>query len=379
MMDVKHATYTIILWIVMLVPAQAFDDYWELPIPEQGNAPNTHHPLTQDLSPQRCALCHPKQFEQWQGSFHAKASSEGLVGQLPAYDELTQQGCLNCHAPRSEQHTLWDRSGIDALPFLQGVDCASCHVRSHKRYGPQKHAHTPHGEIERLELFIHSAFCAPCHQFSDDGDRTNGKLIENTYQEWLASPYAAAKQTCQYCHMPEKRHTFLGIHDPGTTRKGLKVEAQRQAQGIRVLARNAGAGHALPTYPTPRIRIIMEAVDNGKQRQEYVIHRHLIWNQGSGWTERSDTRLMPLEQIELTLNLMGIQQAQVVVVVEPDAFYHDYVYPSLFQLLGNDLDPEALTVLEDATKASGQTRYTLYQFKCDRWTGQEMPCKAIVP
>ncbi len=378
-MDVKRTTYTITLCLVMLLPALAHDDYWELPVPEQGNAPDTHHPITQDLSPRSCALCHTKQFEEWQGSFHAKAFSKGLIGQLPAYDENTQQGCLSCHAPRSEQHTLWDQSGIDALPRVYGIDCASCHVRSHKRYSSKKKSPTPHGEIERLELFIQSAFCAPCHQFSDDGDRTNGKLLENTYQEWLTSPYAEAKQTCQHCHMPQKSHVFLGIHDPETTRKGLKVEAHRQAQGIRVTARNDGAGHALPTYPTPRIRILMQAVDNSKQRQEYVIHRHLIWDQESGWKELSDTRLMPLEQIELTLNLMGVQRAQVLVAVEPDAFYHDYVYPRLFQLIGDDLDPEALTVLKDAANESGQTRYTLYQLKCDRWTGEEMPCKAIVP
>ncbi len=378
-MAMKCRTGAILVWLLLATPTLALQDYWKLPIPSQGDAPETHHPITRDLSPQSCALCHPKQFEQWRGSFHAKAFSKGLVGQLPAYDEETQSSCLTCHAPRHEQYRRWEQSGIAALSKVHGVDCASCHVRHHQRYGPEEKSGTPHGRVKRLDLFRQSSFCAPCHQFSEDGERTNGKLLENTYQEWLSSPYTETEQTCQHCHMPDKNHTFLGIHDPGITRKGLKLEAHRQAQGIHVKASNAGAGHALPTYPTPRIRILIEAAGGGKQRREYVIQRHLRWDQASGWQELSDTRLMPQQHVDLKLDLMADQEALVTVDVEPDAFYHDHVYPSLFSLIGEDLDPDAFNVLKVAARESAQTKYTLYQLKCDGWRGKEMPCTQIIP
>ncbi|HFC93149.1 MAG TPA: hypothetical protein ENJ51_10090, partial [Leucothrix mucor] len=53
------------------------NDYWQLPIPPQGDAPQTHHPITHDISPKSCALCHKKQADEWQDSYHAKAASDG--------------------------------------------------------------------------------------------------------------------------------------------------------------------------------------------------------------------------------------------------------------------------------------------------------------
>ena len=60
---------------------------------------------------------------------------------------------------------------------------------------------------------------------------------------------------CQHCHMPNREHTWKGVHDPATFRQGIAVVAvaARTAGGVTARARvtNVGAGHYLPTTPTP--------------------------------------------------------------------------------------------------------------------------------
>jgi len=359
---------------VLIASVVSVDEYWRLPIPPQGQTLGSYPPLARQLTPQSCGLCHPKQYQEWQTSLHASAVSEGLVGQLPAFDEDTQAACLSCHAPRSEQLTLWQSQGLEAMTDLHGVDCAACHVRSHRRFSSQEKPSTPHGSVKRLALFEKAEFCAPCHQFDADGESLNGKLLENTYEEWRTSPYASAGKSCQHCHMPEKSHEFKGIHDPEMTRRGLKIQARRTDSGIWLRARNAGAGHALPTYATPKISIVMQAKDKPDHRHEHIIQRRLTWDEDHGWKELFDTRLLPNQPLELRLNLEPNQRASITVTVIPDAYYHEQVYPALIRLIGDELEPEARKLLDQAHRTSGQTGYVLDQLQCDSWTGQESPC-----
>ncbi len=365
----------ILILIVLVSPTIADGDYWQLPVPLQGKARETYPMMVQSLLPQSCAICHPQQYADWKSSLHASAFSKGLVGQLPAFDEDTQDECLTCHAPRSEQILVWKSQGIAAAENMHGVDCAACHIRSHIRFSSQEKQNTPHGSVKPLELFKEAQFCAPCHQFDADGESVNGKLLENTYEEWRTSSYSRAKKSCQSCHMPEKRHIFKGIHDPGMTRQGLKVEAQRTKSGIWLRAWNAGAGHALPTYATPQIRIVMQAIDKPNHRHEHVIQRRLTWDEEYGWKELFDTRLLPNESLELSLDLNPKQKASITVEVKPDAYYHEQVYPTLLRLIGDRLEPAARNMLDQAYKTAGQTGYILYQLRCGSWMGQDSPCK----
>ena len=87
---------------------------------------------------------------------------------------------------------------------------------SGRRRGGEVAEDGPHGGFTVSKAFEDSRFCAHCHQFPDDGPRIAGKLQEDTYQQWLASDYArqdAGKQTCQSCHMPDRKHLWRGIHD----------------------------------------------------------------------------------------------------------------------------------------------------------------------
>lgn len=354
--------------------------YWTLPVPQQGSVPLTHHRLAARIDAAACGLCHPQPYEQWRKSLHARADSMGLLGQLPALAAATRGKCLECHIPRAEQQALWGKSRTAAVGQLQGVDCAGCHVRKHQRFGANTRDGTPHGTVEALSLFQQSAFCAPCHQFGEDGVSLNGKPLENTYQEWLASRHAQEGRSCQTCHMPQGQHHFRGIHDPQMTRRGLKLEVHRRSFGIDARAWNAGAGHALPTYPTPRIRLLLEwSEGEHRRRREHTIQRHLDWNPIEGWRELSDTRLLPDQTAELIQPLAHSNQATLTVIVEPDADYHDRVYPELLAMLGDSLSEQDLALLERAWLESGQSSYRLYRSNCPAWTGSDVLCSVTIP
>lgn len=355
--------------------AQADGDYWWLPVPPQGEPPSEHHPLTRELSAKVCGYCHPKQHQQWHESLHAQAMSKGLVGQLATTSQQNREACLSCHSPRSEQWAVWKAHGSSALGKIDGIDCAGCHVRAYHRFGPRDVAETPHGKVKRLELFKRSEFCQKCHQFPPgQGTILNGKPLENTYNEWRASRYSREGKTCQSCHMPEGRHEFKGIHDPEMTRRGLQVHVLRTAQGMYVEAKNIGAGHALPTYGTPRITIRAETTEQGKVKHaEFVIQRRVHWDPKDGWSEISDTRLLPDQSLELRLPLMPNQGAKVTVIVQPDQDYHDRVYPMMLSapIKLSKLDR---ALLVDARDEGISRAYTLYSFQCVGWKGKEQAC-----
>lgn len=351
--------------------------YWARPVPVEGRTPpaGMAQELVADLSASACRLCHPSQFEAWSGSLHAQALSAGVLGQLEGFDWETQRDCLLCHAPRAEVIERWLDEGLGAAGHLAGVDCATCHVREHIRHGPRAVPDTPHGAVESLPLFRDAAFCAPCHQFDDSGLSVNGKPLENTYVEWRDSRYASEGVTCQDCHMPDGRHSFKGIHDPETTRAGLRVLAWRFPQGLRVAAGNVGAGHALPTYVTPRILIRLEG-EGGAPVREHVIARRMRWSQDQGWEELADDRLLPDQWVTLDLALGVGQGGQVSVRVEPGYDYHERIYPQLLELLADRLSPTSRTLLERARSQARGSAYTLIELYCPPWLGRPTPCEA---
>jgi hypothetical protein len=362
----------LVLWAFA---AAAQDDYWKLPVPAQGKPPESHHPLTRNLEADNCGLCHQDKLRQWRESLHARAMSKGVAGQLNFTSRSNVEACLACHTPRSEQRALWDKEGASALTRLHGIDCAGCHVRGYQRFGPRDVKETPHGPIKTLPLFKRSEFCIKCHQFpKGEGTVLNGKPLENTYNEWLASPYAKSGQTCQSCHMPDGKHEFKGIHDPEMTRRGLAVRVIRTAQGMHVRATNAGAGHALPTYGTPRITIRSETVIDGEpRRSDFIIQRRVDWNPKTGWRELSDTRLLPGQSLNLNLPLAKDKGARVRVFVQPDQDYHERVYPMLLSAPIN-LSKEDRAMLEAARDAGIGNEYTLYSFECGPWPGSDKAC-----
>jgi len=376
-LGVRNSIFSVIFGVV-LATAAGSDDYWTLPVPPQGVAPADYVEPAKGLSPTACGVCHRKQFREWSSSLHAGSARGGVLGQLPAFDRETQLSCLNCHAPGSEQQFRFLAADAGQVESLSGVDCVACHVRRHRRYGPRAKPITPHGRVEALPLFKDSAFCSPCHQFPDWGERVNGKLLENTEQEWRASPHVSAGVGCQDCHMPAGSHAFKGIHDPEMSRKALRIEVWRRQEEMELQARNVGAGHALPTYATPRIQVVLRSGDPEGAELEYVIQRRLHWDPDVGWTEMADARLGPGQELRLALALEPGADAEAVLFVEPAALYYEQVYPSLEASIGEELDPISLQLLQEAKRRAGQTGFVLYRARCPPWPGREVVC-AIEP
>lgn len=360
-----------------------FDDflsggYWERPIPAQGPAPEQWSPLEASLSPQQCGTCHVDQYEDWQTTIHAHAYSPGLSGQFVSRQDFTfTRSCLRCHAPLSEQQAQLPMTGggfgtnPDFDPALkeQGIVCAACHVRGNTRHGPPTREGStapsdegmPHGGVVRTEYFEDSRFCSGCHQFA--APAANGKSLQNTYQEWASSRYAAEGVSCQSCHMPDRRYLWRGIHDPDMVRSGVTitwhaVDASGRL-GLRVT--NTGTGHRFPTYVTPAVDVVVEFLDtDGNQIAAAgatgTIER-VVSSQGGTWVESSDTRLAPDSSFIVAGEVPpGAAFARGSVVVRPDAFYRN-VFAGL---LAGSLSDTARVLIDAAHRSTLSSSFTIF-------------------
>jgi len=278
----------------------------------------------------------------------------GVAGQLVGLwrsDPESARLCLSCHAPLAEQQPDTERGGrftpnpdFDAGLQHAGLACAACHVRRHERFGPPRRDGStepsapreslPHHGVTRTATFLQSPFCASCHQFTADGFELNGKLLENTYEEWKRSSAARERRQCQDCHMPDRRHLWRGIHDPDMVKSGVEISVTTGRWWHRpgdeltatIVVKNVGVGHYFPTYVTPRVVVragLLDAkgVSVAASVQEFVIGREIALDLSR---EISDTRIPPdgrasfsyrrrLEGRGLTL--------RVTVTVYPDHFY----------------------------------------------------------
>jgi hypothetical protein len=266
-----------------------------------------------------CAGCHPQQAADWQTSRHANTASNAWVLDLfsgtgtpgggagyvfkATHDPGETGFCATCHAPLADLLAGGTLELDDpAMPAYgaEGVVCVACHQLAdvdagaidalHFRgkatyrfpaspdadtytfvwgplddvtFGGMRPSHSP--------LHRSSLLCASCHQYRNPETGAPG---QNTYGEWLASPFAQpgpGLRTCQDCHMPasegsgticlfggvdrpggdRKHHTFVGS-TPATMTANVGFEATaEQVDGGRLRVTTAvdnfGAGHDFPT------------------------------------------------------------------------------------------------------------------------------------
>ncbi len=349
--------------------------HWRHPIPPQGPPPPGFSALEASLAPESCGTCHPAQHSDWKTSLHAQSMGPGVAGQLVEMrttDPESARLCLTCHAPLAEQQPE-NRTVFDASLHRQGLVCAACHLREHERFGPpQRQADSetarpretlPHRGATRTAAFRASEFCASCHQFDDDGFALNGKLLENTYAEWKASPAARQGVQCQDCHMPDRRHLWRGIHDPEVVRAGvvitLATDQPRYRIGREMVARltitSTAVGHHFPTYVTPRVVVRAALVDaTGREirgsAEERVIAREVTLDLSR---ELFDTRIPAgsrfIFEYRRRLDRPALR-LRVVVTVLPDHFYTRFFESLLVRGAGRGT-PQIRAALE-ATRRS---------------------------
>jgi len=341
--------------------------HWRLPIPPQGRAPERFTGIEGSPDPESCGICHPAQLADWRTSLHARSMGSGVKGQLIELiesDPASALHCYGCHAPLSEQQEKVEENGayrvnqaFDGGLQRHGLTCAGCHVRRHERFGPPKRdgslasdlprEQLPHGGVTRTPAFVRSEFCKECHQFAEAGYALNGKLLENTFNEWRAGPFGQAGVQCQECHMPDRRHLWRGIHDPEMVRSGVTItlttDKQRYRRGESVSARltitNKNIGHHFPTYVTPRVVARIELRDaKGRvvpgSREERRIGREVTLDLSR---EITDTRLAPggslVFQYRRRLDQVGLR-LKLTVTVYPDHFYTGFFRSLLAQGAG---------------------------------------------
>ena len=391
---VAAALAGVVWWLGYLPPAredpvQAFlDRHWQTPLAAQGTPPAQFTALEASLAPQSCAQCHADQHRDWSASLHSQTMGAGMLWQARALPSDQVSRCLDCHAPLAEQKALlarelgWPNAPAAAPPdygppdlHRQGLVCAACHVRAHERFGPPAAAGKPsgdtpglpHGGFTETAAFADSRFCAACHQFPEDGPALNGKLLENTYNEWLTTRHAAEGRACQSCHMPERRHLWRGIHDPDMVRQALTTDlhVERLAGGrlrVRAEVRNSGAGHYFPTYLVPKVWLRLVVLDAaGVERR--VLAETIVSRETDVWLseERSDTRLAPDETRRLEAELAAPAESGWQVELRIDVAPREH-YERMFAAVLDDsavqLDALTREVLQAALVEARAARYS---------------------
>jgi len=258
-----------------------------------------------------CGNCHPMIISQWQNNAHGGAISNdrfyslyngtNLSGTLqiaPGYltdFPGTVGNCANCHAPGAAVDGF-QTTNMNAVRDIvtAGVHCDFCHkvggvyldpasgsvypnapgVQSLRMLRPPLEDQIFLGPFDDipdpdtyLPLIRQSQYCAPCHQFS-----FWGTPIYESYNEWLASPYADEGITCQNCHMLPTGDSYFALPEVGglphppdsipshqqpgaanldllqsTVSMTLQTEQIGNQLWITVVISNTNAGHHVPT------------------------------------------------------------------------------------------------------------------------------------
>lgn len=297
--------------------AQFLARHWAQPLAPQGEPPPGFAAIEASLAPEACGACHVAQYADWRTSLHSRAIGSGILWQFRVLSQDESNRCLRCHAPLAEQKALtalqhnWGNVPREPVPpyvssdlHLRGLVCAACHVRRHQRFGPPpktrnavQSTRQPHDGFVAEQAFRDSRFCATCHQFPSQGRSLAGKLIENTYEEWRASPAAEKGLACQGCHMPDRRHLWRGVHDRAMVANGLRRELEvkrldRSRLVVQAIITAPGVGHYFPTYVVPKVTVSLYLRNSAGSRE---IARHVIGRTVSVDMDRelSDTRIPP--------------------------------------------------------------------------------------
>lgn len=356
--------------------------HWERPIPVQGEPPEGFDALEASLDPESCAACHDEQFRDWQNSLHSQSMGPGIRWQLQLLGSEKARGCLECHAPLAEQVVLsamafdWpgappEESVPDYIPrdlHDKGLVCAACHVRKHERFGPPHRAaealpdELPHNGFNAHRAFQDSRFCAACHQFPEDGARLEGKLREDTYNQWKDSFHAAEGRTCQTCHMPDRRHLWRGIHDPDMTEGAVEVTLEALAPDrVRIAVANTGAGHHFPTYMVPEVAFVLERRRDEAAEPAVIAERVVAWRPSLDLeAEEFDTRIPSGEKmgwtVELERPLRSDELLQVVMRVAPKKLY-ERQFEDYLSRVGDDIGREIKGQVQAAVRDAQAARF----------------------
>ena len=177
-----------------------------------------------------CKNCHPKTYEKWASTGHAKAY-EALVSN-PKRNREFDAHCVSCHTTGFEY--LGGFTSLDATPHLKGNQCENCH-------GPgSKHAAAPDDAVLRVAMhrdkmdFDKNQRCMQCHSEDDSphfdfatywpkvihndlDDYTDPKVHRGLTPEQMAAPGSSEKRVILANRLISKSRAGPTHHEKGTS------------------------------------------------------------------------------------------------------------------------------------------------------------------
>lgn len=295
--------------LLLLLPAGVF-------------AQNAGMPRTAEF----CGDCHRAIFEGWKQSVHARAMESRLFQDALKSAEQesgaeARKVCLRCHAPTA---VLTDDLGLVKKVSWEGITCDYCHSirevstsggNAHARVefsevksGPTRDASSPAHRTVFSAVHTSSLACISCHEYKNG----LGFSVLSTYAEWKESPYSAAHEECQHCHMytvqgavvdPRVQesagginlHQMPGSRSPEQLNKAVRMRLSTERTGgvvqVTVRLTNRGAGHFVPTG-SPLRRLILtvrlEAYGNGAPMEQTRTYTRAIADSKGVAIERED-------------------------------------------------------------------------------------------
>ncbi|WP_246838267.1 multiheme c-type cytochrome [Leptospira meyeri] len=365
------------------------ESHWNHPIQPQGLPPSHFSSLEKSLDPNACATCHTEQFQNWKKSFHAKSIDKGFLWQKEVLTPEEYKSCFNCHSPlpetKSELSTEYQTPEIlksKSHNFPNGITnpsiiCASCHIRNQIRFGPPSKTNTetnkdnpnkilPHNGYIVKGDFESSKFCRSCHESKEDGVRLNGKKLMEVYSEWEKSPFAKQGVECQNCHMPNREHSWKGIHDKTFVQNSISPSWQIIEQGglysIKAEIKSIRVGHMFPTYVVPKIYLRFYAITIENNRillDESIVGRYVNTNLNE---EYFDTRIKPNGILLVQINYkpkVEIQEFLWEIEVDPDEQYVRSFEEQLSKKF-NIISKQTKKMLEESLSEKKNSRYLLF-------------------
>ena len=288
--------------------------------------------LSEDAFPSasQCAACHQQIYDEWSSSNHAYASVSPMFHKFEqAINDLTQgtigMFCVRCHQgggtnlDEPREAPLWERSQISR----EGVSCIICHRVANsytkanaERYivpgdinqpifgpfegdgvaqvieekgfykvatGPEERGNQIHTAGVKFEQLSRSEFCMSCHQVAIN----LGIKLEVVWEQYRASPAAAAGVTCQECHMGSVPGVAAGYETgPAAVVNGNEINPGRKH-----------SNHAFygPGYPIAHPGIF----PFNPEAENWSIEEWLLFDWRAGWGTEEFEEAIEDEEIEV--------------------------------------------------------------------------------
>lgn len=190
-------------------------------------------------SNQECQACHPKIYDEYQGSMHANSTPDkdpihkALWDKHPHNKKLSQYSCGKCHSPAADNLDKMLTKGQKAMPDVnnathqEAVSCAYCHriqsIQKHMQsntniiskdkksyYGSGRSSlASPYHKIISKENkhFANGNVCIGCH--SHNVNKSGLNLCSTNVNDELSGA------NCVSCHMPKVKGSFSSIIETG--------------------------------------------------------------------------------------------------------------------------------------------------------------------